>query len=74
MRLCHFIGAACFYIDVQAATLTWDANGSTAPNPADGNGNWMATGVGGTEVRIRTGGRNDAVFGIGHRFRPASIL
>jgi autotransporter-associated beta strand protein len=25
----------------QAATLTWDANGSSAPNPADGSGTWL---------------------------------
>src|SRR5882672_8800318 len=28
----------------QAAALTWDANGATAPNPSDGNGNWLTAG------------------------------
>src|SRR5258706_14547706 len=27
----------------QAAILTWDANGTTAPNPSDGSGNWLTT-------------------------------
>ena len=27
-----------------AATLTWDANGSAAPNPSDGSGNWATAG------------------------------
>src|SRR5882724_7704388 len=25
----------------QSATLTWDANGTTSPNPSDGSGNWL---------------------------------
>src|SRR5260221_679146 len=27
--------------ETQAATLTWDANGATAPNPSDGSGTWL---------------------------------
>ncbi len=50
-----------------AASLIWDFNGTTAPNPADGSGNWQATG------RWWNGSgnqnwsdNNDAVFGFGN--------
>jgi len=49
-----------------AATLVWDANGTTAPNPADGNGSWQASGRwwnGSANQNWADG--NDAIFGIG---------
>jgi len=48
------------------ATLTWDANGVTAPNPNDGSGSWTNTGnwfVGGINTNWIEG--SFAVFGAG---------
>jgi hypothetical protein len=36
---CVFFG--CHVSIGLAATLTWDFNGATSPNPADGGGNWL---------------------------------
>src|SRR5258708_4695513 len=36
---CVFLG--CHISNGRAATLSWDFNGATAPNPADGSGNWL---------------------------------
>ena len=58
--------AVLFASDTHAATLTWDANGSTAPNPADGSGNWLASNhwwTGTTDQTWADG--SDAVFGSG---------
>jgi autotransporter-associated beta strand protein len=35
------ICAALFVGEGRAATLTWDANGTTGPNPSDGSGTWL---------------------------------
>jgi len=53
-------------ITCHAATFVWDANGSTAPNPTDGSGNWLASGRwwNGTANQTWADG-NVAVFGIG---------
>jgi autotransporter-associated beta strand protein len=48
------------------ATLMWDANGATAPNPNDGSGSWTNTGnwfVGGINTNWIEG--SSAVFGAG---------
>ena len=51
---------------IKAATLTWDANGSTAPNPVDGSGSWQKSGAwwNGTGNQTWSDG-NDAIFGTG---------
>ena len=54
----------------QAASLNWDANGSTAPNPADGSGSWLTANswwngtnnVSGTWTGTTP---DDAIFGAG---------
>jgi autotransporter-associated beta strand protein len=56
-------GVTCL---THAATLTWDANGSTSPNPSDGSGNWTAS----SHWWNGTGNQNwadgsDAIFGTG---------
>jgi len=44
VRLAFLMLTACCGIlsfTTQAAVLTWDANGTTSPNPADGSGTWL---------------------------------
>ena len=52
-----------------AGTLTWDPNGSTAPNPSDGAGNWDTTSLfwwdGSNNVTWTNADGNSAVFGSG---------
>ncbi len=52
--------------EVHAATLIWDANGSTAPNPLDGSGRWVTANSwwNGSANQSWADG-NDAVFGAG---------
>lgn len=49
-----------------AATLTWDANGGTAPNPSDGSGVWTAANNwwNGT-ANVTWSANNMAIFGAG---------
>lgn len=52
----------------QAATLTWDANGSSAPNPADGSGTWLTSGNwwdGAVNTAWNSGTPDDAILGAG---------
>ncbi len=52
-----------------AGTLTWDPNGSTAPNPSDGAGNWDTTSLlwwnGASNVAWDNATPASAVFGAG---------
>lgn len=51
---------------VPAATLNWDANGSTAPNPVDGSGTWTnAVSWWDGAANVTWSGANIAVFGAG---------
>jgi autotransporter-associated beta strand protein len=56
----------CSVLNNQAATLIWDANGSSAPNPSDGSGNWLTANTwwNGSGNQTWADG-NDAVFGTG---------
>src|SRR5882757_6441027 len=66
-RLTVFMLAlAVIGFESHAATLVWDANGSTAPNPQDGSGRWVTANSwwnGGADQSWTDG--NDAVFGNG---------
>jgi autotransporter-associated beta strand protein len=69
LRFCFLIlliEAMCFVSDCKAVVLTWDSNGSTAPNPSDGSGNWSSTGRWWNgSANQNWADTNDAVFGIG---------
>jgi autotransporter-associated beta strand protein len=57
------------------ATLIWDANGTAAPNPSDGSGNWTATGNwwNGSGNQNWVNG-SDAIFGTGSGTAGAYIV
>lgn len=44
-----FLSFACVFVtgvcSLSAQSLTWDPNGNAAPNPSDGSGNWLGTGL-----------------------------
>ena len=54
---------------VLAANLTWDANGSTAPNPSDGSDTWNTSNfnwwTGAANVTWNNGTPDSAIFGAG---------
>ncbi len=72
-RLCEAVVLALVLIFVpmaRPAVLTWDANGTSAPNPADGSGSWLTTnnwwnGVGNVSGTWSGAPPDDAVFGAG---------
>ncbi len=56
-----------FCSSVQAVLYTWDPNGSTAPNPTDGDGTWTSSGAtwwDGSSTTSWPGGGGQATFGI----------
>jgi len=60
------LALAVISFESHAATLVWDANGSTASNPQDGSGRWATANSwwnGGADQSWADG--NDAVFGNG---------
>lgn len=58
--------AASFIVNINAATLVWDNNGSTSPNPSDGNGNWIGTGQWWNGSANQSwADASDAIFGTG---------
>src|SRR5258708_31000869 len=65
-----FLFYGCVITVSHAATNTWDFNGTTSPNPADGSGNWLTANnwwngnvnVGGNWTST---GPDNAIFGTG---------
>ena len=66
------VGSSAF-----AGTLTWDPNGSTAPNPSDGGGNWDTTSPfwwdGASNVTWTNADGNSAIFGSGGAGETVSV-
>src|SRR5882724_1825654 len=70
--LVYLIFFGCLLPVSRAATLTWDANGTTSPNPSDGSGNWLTSNSWwNSSAGVNSNGNwtattpNSAVFGAG---------